>query len=480
MKIIFIEPPNSEEGNISRFYGAFGTSKADFIWPPLELMSIAGYLKKFSDIKTIIFDAGGLKKNLDDVKAMIEKERPDMVVFSTSTTAIYSDILVAETTKKVSGDIITVAVGTHVMALPEETLKLNKNLDIVVYGDDEEIIVKNLAYCKKDFSQVLGICYRSTDGTIRRTAPNEVTPNLDDLGMPAHDQIPKDIYHDFMTQKGPLALVMAQRGCINRCMFCICPVLYKYRERSVGHVIKELKWIKSLGYREFKFINAGITYNMDWTNALMDEMIKNNFGLSWWTNVRADRLNDEILIKMKRAGCHTLAIGLESADPTILQNIGKNITPGKVKAAIAMAKKIGLKTAIYCIMGLPGENRETIQKTIDFVKNSGADFTTMGVAQPLPGTGFFKYLDEKGWISTKDWSKYDPVQLPVYQYPHLSAQEILEGARRGYRQFYLRPGYLLKRICQIRSWNDFKNGFRNFLLLWQRYVLKPRVPPIRR
>lgn len=472
MKIIFIEPPHIDLGNISRFYGAFGTSKADFIWPPLELMSIAGYLKKF-EIETIIYDAGGLKKNFDDVKKLIAEEKPDMVVFSTSTTTIYSDVLVADTAKKVSKDITTVAVGNHVMTLPEETLKLNSSLDVVVCSDDEEIIVKNLIDSLKNFSEVKGICYRDSIGAIRKNPAQEVIGDLDKLGFPAHDQVPKEIYGDPMTKRSPMALIMAQRGCINRCTFCICPVLYKYRERSVENVMEELKWIKELGYKEFKFINAGITYNLPWANRLMDEMIKARLNLTWWSNVRADKLDQEILNKMKAAGCHSLAIGMETASPEILKNIGKNITPEKVREAVNMAKKIGLRSAVYFIFGLPGETKETMQKTINFAKSLGADFVTMGVAQPLPGTKFYNDLKEKGFLLTNEWSKYDPVKPPVYQYPYLTSEEIFEATRKGCRQFYLRPGYILRKIMQMRSFDDFKNNLKNFIGFIKRYVFPP-------
>ncbi len=470
MKIVFIEPPQIEAGNISRFYGSFGTSKASFIWPPLELMSIAGYVRNFG-LEPIIYDAGGLKKNYEDVKNFIIKEKPELVVFSTSTTTIYSDLRVATLAKEVSKNIVTAAVGTHVMAVPEETLKLNPDLDAAVYSDDEEIVIKNLALAKNNLSQVKGICFRDLEGQIKRNPPQEIINNLDELGFPAHDLVEKEIYHDFMMKKNPLALVMAQRGCINRCLFCICPALYRYRERSVNHVIEELKWIKKMGYREFKFINAGISYNLKWVNSLLDEMIKENLNLSWWANARADKLTPELLEKMKKAGCHTLAIGLESADPTILKNVGKNINPEQIKEAVGLIKKLGLNVAVYFIFGLPGETKESIKKTIDFAKSLDADFVTMGVAQPLPGTGFYNYLKENKLLLTNDWKKYDPVQPPVYQYPGLTADEIYEASRRGYREFYLRPSYIFKKIVEIRSFGDFKIGLTNFIALIKKYVL---------
>ncbi len=471
IKIVFIEPPQSELGNISRFYGSFGTSKADFIWPPIELMSIAGYVRQFG-IETLIYDAGGLKKTSDEVKNFIASEKPDIVVFSTSTTTIYSDLITAKITKEISKDIITVAVGSHIMALPEETLKLSLDLNAAVYSDDEEIVVKNLAESKEDLSKVDGICYRDSSGEIKKNPPQKIKPNLDELGFPAHDLVKKEMYYDFMMKKSPLALVMAQRGCINKCTFCICPVLYQYRERSVGHVIKELKWIKELGYKEFKFINAGISYNFKWINNLLDEMISNHLDLSWWTNARADKLTPELLEKMKKAGCHTLAIGMESADPTILKNVGKNITPKQVKDAVLLIKKLKMRVVVYFIFGLPGETKESIKKSIKFAKSLPADFVTMGVAQPLPKTKFYEFLKQNGLLLTDDWKKFDPVGPPIYEYLHLSKKEIYEAARRGYREFYLRPIYIIKKVSEVRSFRDFKIGLNNFIALIKKYVLK--------
>lgn len=469
-KIVFVEPPQSEAGNISRFFANFGTSKADFVWPPIELMSIAGYVRNFG-IEPLIFDAGGLKKTSQDIKDFIIEKKPNMVVFSTSTNTIYSDLKLASLIKQISKDIVTVAIGSHIMSLPDEALKLNIDLDVAVYNDDEEVVVKNLAKAGKDFSSVNGICWRDKNGEIKKNQPHQITNNLDDLGFPAHDLVQKDAYYDFMSKQKPLALIMAQRGCINRCTFCSCPALYRYRQRSVGHVIEELKWIKKLGYREFKFISAGISYDLNWINELLDQMISNNLNLSWWSNARADKLSRELLKKMEQAGCHTLAIGMESSDPTVLKNVGKNITAEQVKKAVFLIKEIGMEVVVYFIFGLPGETRESMENSIKFAKSLPADYVTMGVAQPLPKTKFYEYLDQNGYILEREWTKYDPVAQPVYQYPNLSRQEILEATRRGYRQFYLRPGYIIKKILAVRSPKDLKIGFINFIGLIKKYVL---------
>jgi len=180
---------------------------------------------------------------------------------------------------------------------------------------------------------------------------------------------------------------------------------------------------------------------------------------------------------MKLAGCHTLAIGMESSDPTILKNVGKNITPEQVKTAVSLIKKSGLKVVVYFIFGLPGETKETMTRTIKFAKSLPADFVTMGVAQPLAGTKFYDYLKQNKLLLTDDWRKYDPVGLPVYEYPNLSRNEIYEASRRGYRQFYLRPSYIFKKIIEIRSFGDFKIGLKNFIALLKKYALTSNNGP---
>jgi len=467
---LLIEPPAISEFGNQRIMGGFGSNKSDFAWPPLDLMTISGCLNKYG-FKTEIEDFNNTRRTFENVRQTIIKKKPKMVVFSTSSTSIYHDLKIADLVKQVSQDILTVAIGVHIMGLKKEILEYNKNLDVAVYSEPEWVVL-NLAKNNYQTENVLGLCFRQ-DNQIKQNEPQPNIENIEDFGLPSHDKIPIQIYHDPITKRKPLALVMAQRGCVGQCIFCCQPSFWgKLRQRSIPHVIKELKWIEQLGYKEVFWNDSRLTVDVKWSNQLMDAIIDNKIDLTWSCTDHSTSgiaQDPNLLPKMRKAGCHSIRMGIESANPQILKNIKKGTTPERVRQTTKMIKKAGIDVLLFTIFGLPGETKETIKETIDFAKSLDVDYATFGIAQPYPGTPFYKYLKENNYLKTKDWSKYDPTKAPVYQYPNLSSEEILEAHYKALRSFYLRPSYIIKRILKIRSLYDIKNNFKHFIEFLQRY-----------
>ena len=472
MDNILIEPPAVSEFGNQRIMGGFGANKAHFAWPPFDIMMISGCLEHHG-FPASIYDFCNTKMTFEDVRKTIIAEKPKMIVFSTSSTTIYSDLKIADIAKEISKDILTVAISVHVMGLKEEVLSYNENLDVAIYNEPE-LVVLNLVRNNYNPENVLGICYRR-GSKITTNPPQPNIKNLEDLGFPSHDKIPMNIYQEAIGKRRPFTIVMAQRGCVGNCTFCCQPTFWgEFRQRSVPNVIEELKWIKKLGYREVFFNDSRLTVDARWANQLTDQMIANKIDLTWSCTDHATSglIRDrELLKKMKKAGCHQIRMGLESANLGILKNIKKGVAPEQIRKAAAMIKKEGMKIVLFLLLGLPGETKETMQETIKFAKSINIDYVTLGIAQPFVGTPFYKYLTDNGYLRTREWNKYDPTELPVYDYPNLSAQEILDAHRNGLLSFYLRPSYILKQILQIRSLSDIRNNFNGFLGFFTRYIL---------
>jgi radical SAM superfamily enzyme YgiQ (UPF0313 family) len=178
---------------------------------------------------------------------------------------------------------------------------------------------------------------------------------------------------------------------------------------------------------------------------------------------------------MKEAGCHTLQIGAESADETILRNIRKNVTVGQIINAVDIAKKAKLNILVYFSFGWPGETRQSMEKTIKFAKSLNTDLVTFGHASPHPGTDFYKYIEDNGYFNIRDWQKFDPLFKPVFDYPGLSSDDIHRMVNKAYRSFYLRPSYILRRTFSMRSWLELRNNFVNFKGFVARYVFEKNV-----
>lgn len=471
MDNILIEPPAVSEFGNQRIMGGFGANKAHFTWPPFDIMMISGCLEHHG-FPASIYDFCNTRMSLEDVRKTIIAEKPKMVVFSTSSTTLYSDLKIADIAKEISKDILTVAIGVHVMGLKEEVLSYNENLDVAVYNEPE-LVVLNLVRNNYNPENVLGICYRQ-GSQIKTNPPQPNIKNLEDLGFPSHDKIPMNIYHEAIGKRRPFTIVMGQRGCVGNCTFCCQPTFWgELRRRSVSNVIEELKWVKGLGYREVFFNDSRLTVDARWANELMDQMIANKIDLTWSCTDHATSAltrDPELLKKMKKAGCHQIRLGLESANPEILKNIKKGTTPERVREVAAMIKKEGMKIVLFLLLGLPGETKETMNETIKFARSIDVDYVTLGIAQPFVGTPFWDYLVQNNYLKSKDWSRYDPTELPVYDYPNLSAQEILDAHCKGLRSFYLRPSYIIKQFLQIRSISDIRNSFNGFLGFFARYI----------
>ena len=471
-KILLIEPPAVSPFGNQRIFGGNGSNKSDFRKPPLDLMMISGYLRK-EGFDNDLIDANASRRSLEDVKKIIGQKKPDVVFFSTSTCTIYKDLLIARAAKETSPSILTVAVGTHGMALPEETLGLSEHLDALIHTGEWEQAALNIVRNATDLGKARGIYYRNRSREIVKTEDQPPLTDIDVLGFPSHDKLEKEIYRDPVTKRFPKTMVMGQKACINNCSFCCQPAFFGaplIRKRTVEHFLEELEWVQKLGFREVMFNDATITADMEWAARLFEGMIAKGIELTWNCSTRADRVNEDIARLMKRAGCHTIAIGMESTDPAVLKNIRKNITPEQIRKAVSIIRASGMDSIVFCVIGFPGETRESVENTIRFLKTLDTTYITLGLAVPAPGTDFYRYVDQNGYLLTKDWSRYDPLQKPVFSYPALSAEEMVFYQSNGLRQFYLRPGYILRKLLAIRSLTEAKTNFTNFIGFVNRYV----------
>jgi radical SAM superfamily enzyme YgiQ (UPF0313 family) len=206
----------------------------------------------------------------------------------------------------------------------------------------------------------------------------------------------------------------------------------------------------------------------------MDGMIRNSFGFKWQCNARADKIDDAILTLMKKAGCHTVSIGCESAVPEILKRMRKNVTVEQLEAAVKLVKEKKMRVLMYLTFGLEGETEATMRRTFDFARRLRPEFVTFGIVVPAPGTPFYESMKGKGHLKEKERHWQDPTALPSFSYPHLAGDEILAFTRKAYRDYYLSPGYILRRLSSLQSFTEFAASASNAFELLKRYVFGAR------
>ena len=242
--------------------------------------------------------------------------------------------------------------------------------------------------------------------------------------------------------------ILSARGCPYQCNFC-----YKaypgLRNRDPVRIIDELEYdIKRYGVTEFFFVEGTFAANKEQGLRLCDEVIKRglNKKIGWVVETRVNVVKEELLRKMKQAGCRQVDFGVESGDEIILKNTKKGITIEQVKRAVKLAKKVGLKAGCYFIIGHPFETKESIKKTYKLARELDADLMNVGIMIPYPGTKV-REMAEKGEgnyrLICEDWSEYTKQRGGPLELTNLPLKELQKIQSREYIKYYIRPSKLL-------------------------------------
>ncbi len=414
---------------------------------PDWLCYAAAVLKKTGfDVELYDFVANNWDKNR--LRELLKQKTPDFVVLDSTTPSIYSDIDCAKICKEVTGAKVIMA-GTHATALAEETLNLAKgSIDVIALGE-YDYTIRDIIQNWQSLDNVQGICYVN-NGQVKFTAPRQLIDDLDSLPFPSWEYL--DIMKYFDAGKlYPYVTVIGGRGCPYQCTFCQWPQLiigHKYRFRSARNIVDEIehdiKLFPKLKHGEFFFEDDTFTVNKERAYLICEEINKRGLKITWSVNARPDIYDLDLFKKMKRSGCRELLVGFESGVQQILDNVKKGVKVEQSKEFVRLAKQAKISVHGCFVMGLPGETKETAQKTIDFILKLGIDTVQISAAVPLPGTAYFKYCQEQGLLKAKSWEDWltGGEQGAVVEYPSLSIKEINGFVDTGLKRFYLRPGFI--------------------------------------
>lgn len=435
MRVILISPPSSFA--IKQTLGITGM--------PLGLAYLASALERENQTVKII-DAPTLNWGMDEIRKEIDNFQPQVVGITSTTPTIYDAYQVAELSKKINPRIKVVMGGPHVTFTSFTTLKECPAVDIVVRGEGEETlkeIIKGMEG-SLSFSEIKGITYRQ-ENKIFQNPDRQFIRNLDEIPTPAYHLLPLEHYR---LGKHRFGNIITSRGCPFSCIFCSSSQLYGkvWRARTPENVVQELKLLRNkYKIREIEFLDDTFTLDRRRAEKICELIIKQNLDISWSASSRVNTLDPELATKMRKAGCHTIYLGIESGSQKILDLIGKGIKLSQSFRAVEIARKAGLNTLGTFIIGIPGETVETIKKTINLARKLSLNFAQFTLCTPYPGTKLFKIARERGLLFTLDWSKYTILD-PVMQVPGLIGEKLSRWLERAYLSFYLRPRFIWQEI----------------------------------
>jgi len=455
MKIALVYPPflNSIETTLPEFVNE---NEGDF--PPLGVMYLASYLKKHEkDCDVLVIDSVSQKLGNAEIIQKLKAFSPDIVGISCWTFSLIDSLAVANGIKKEIPNTLTCLGGPHATIYPEETIAFN-NVDFVITGDGEKPfgeLVRQLK-TKGDLSTVPNIYYKK-GGQIQKGKEEYVEKSLDDLPFPDRESTPINDYYSIMDKVRPITTMVTSRGCPFQCTFCFQHNT-GWRHRSVGSIISEMKHCLNLGIKNFFIFDETFTVNKKRIIDLCDEIKKQSLDITWSCRSRVDTIDDEIMDKMKQAGCTRISFGVEAANKNVLKRLNKKIEIPQVKSVFKSAKKKGITTLADFMIACPGEHKEETLETIKLAIELNPDYVQFSLLTLFPATKLYEEALREGVVKKDIWLEYakDPsinFKPPLWNiYSEKEAKEILIKA---YRSFYLRPGYILKVMMNINSFAKF-------------------------
>lgn len=352
---------------------------------------------------------------------------------------------------------LTLVGGPHSSALPEFVLNSMPDLDFAWKAEAEEglpVLLRLFDAMGKEIPEerlaaIPGLVWRN-----RRTGSTVVnTPsfgdNLDSYGMPAWELIKPDTYPGFIYDE--YYPILTTRGCPYPCTYCNTPGLSgkKLRHRSIERVIEELAFLKRMyNISRFSIVDDEFTLDGKYATRFCEQLIQSGLSLHWDcpVGVRLDSLHPELLQIMERAGCESIAVGIESGSARMQKLIRKKVTVETIKEkAFMVARCSRIKIVGYFMLGFLDETEEEILETIDLAASLPLHRANFNIVIPIPGTGIFEEALLAGRISLEkiNWDTYTSDQVS-FQRNHVSNERLIQLHRKAYLRFYGRPHMLLR------------------------------------
>jgi anaerobic magnesium-protoporphyrin IX monomethyl ester cyclase len=414
---------------------------------PIGIISIAAYLiDQGHDVE--VHDCRGpvSRGGAEEVLSRIQSFNPDMVGFTAVTSSFLNANGLAEQIKKTAPRITTVVGGVHVSALRGRILEQFPAFDYVVAGEGEKALA--------------GLCSGMQPGTIQGLVYREGT-TVRDNGLRTDlcelDALPFPAYHKldgfpgkydaalFNYPKAPSATIISSRGCPYQCSYCDRSVYRRsFRHNSAEYLYAHMQYLKKkFGVRHIFFYDDLFTFNRERIEKFCGLLLNKPLGMTYNCAVRVGHADDELLRLLKKSGCWMVSLGIESGDPEILARHKTKVDFNEMKTTVMRIQKAGLRAKGLFMMGLPGENEETIKRTADFINGLELDDMNMTKFTPFPGSPIYQTINEEGTFH-EQWELMNCLNF-VYVPRGIRSKERLEELYNQFiKQFYTNRNWIRK------------------------------------
>ena len=451
-KILLLNPPG--ENIYLRDYYCSHASKAHYYWGPYDLIALSGVLKNYFELAAL--DAMQHRLTPDETIERVLEINPDAIIFLTGAVSFVEDFaLMRQISEKCERKIHIIGTGDCLLAEGDKFFAEYSFLDAAILSFISDDIVK---YLKGETGPFNHISFRKSDGGIEKgdlQFPKEEFY----IPIPRYDIFPFKQYRIPHGLRLPYAGIITDYGCPFHCDYCIGGEL-GFRLRNLENVLEEMRELKRLGVRELWIKDLTFGVHKKRTQELLRRMRDEELNFTWVCLSRVNVLDEELLMEMKAAGCHTIQLGIESASEELLEQYTKGITVEQVKKVVEMCRRIGIRILAHYILGLPGDTVESIRKTIRYAIQLNAEFASFNIAMPRMGTAFRQEAIQKGLIRDDLATLDNSISQPVYETPELDRATLWALRNEAIRRYHLRLSFIFRRLLGVRTLYEFTTLFR--------------------
>jgi radical SAM superfamily enzyme YgiQ (UPF0313 family) len=453
MRVLLLNPPGRQV--YIRDYFCSKTTKSNYLFHPVDLLVLSGSLAQAHEVS--VLDCMAERLQPEAAARRIEALKPEAIISLVGSVSWDEDRAFLADQAALGRRVLALGDVLHERA--DERLRQEPWLEAALDDFANEDALHLLA---GRHDEVRNATFRSATGelTVRDEPRSRGTFRVP---RPRHELFPRSGYQFSFARRAPFATVLTDYGCPYPCTFCVIGTL-GFRTRPVTDVLEELDALRASGTREVFFMDQ--TFGVQKERALeLCAELEERGDLSWTAFTRPDRVDDELCSAMRRAGCHTLILGVESASDELLTLYKKGYSASVVVEAFRRAKRHGLRTVGTFIIGLPEESERSLTETLDLAVALDMDFMSLNMAVPRFGTPFRAAALSLGLAGEEDLVMDQGGAQAFLPTSTLDRETMLRLKKRMVRRFYLRPSYLLRRLAAVKSPRELVAQVREGLAL---------------
>jgi len=436
--------------------------------PPIGLLYVAAAAQRETGWQTHLIDAQAAECSSVALARQIQEAKPDLAGI-TATTFTYLDALeAARIVKQSRPECPVVFGGVQPFIYPEETL-MQPDIDMIIAGEAEESFPQMLAIWRDEGPSALnrqrlpGLAVKN--GDLTSFAPAPLIENLDALPFPAWEISPISSYNSLVTHHRPVTIALSSRGCPYHCRYCaLSPTGKRWRAHSPERVVEEMLKCRDLGINYILFYDEVFTVHRPRVLQICERIRRAGLRINWMARATPDTVNEELLSQMRGAGCDLITFGVEAGNLEVLQRLGRKPSIEETYNVFKTARRVGLRTIAYFMLGNPGETFAEMKQTLSLAVRLRPDMAHVSLYMPYPSSTFYQEALEKKELDRDYWRAFaqhpDPEFVPPYGNRNYTSEELEGFLLWFYRRFSFRLGFIWRRIMDLKGASEFRQAIR--------------------